>query len=398
MDERNNITVTDDDTVDLLDLLIVVLKRKRIILGFTFGLAFLTAIISLIMPEIYKASAKIFPVTASESGVSQLLGQLGGMAGISMPESKGSPYLYVEMLKSNTILDEIIKKFNLKELYDTDTMDDTREALLDKASFSVDKQSNIITISVYDCDPSRSAKMANFFVDKLIEFTNNLALTEASKKRVFFEKQLKEAFTKLQEAESRLAEFQSKTGILKIDEQTKALIEAIATFKAKIVEKEVELQVLSTFLTPDNPRFKKLEEELRGLKEKLREFEEKKQKRFDPLISAKMISSEGLEYLRRMREVKFNETLYSILLKQYEAARLEEAKEKDVIQVIDRAIPPEKRAKPKRTLMVLIAAFSGFFVSLFFVFVLEFLEKAKHDPESGEKVKLLKMYAGLTRK
>ncbi len=396
MEEKNILAEVEDDEISLIDLLVIIFKRKNLILGFTFSIALCTAVISLMLPEIYKGSAKIVPSTASASKTSAILSQLGGLAagmigGVSLQESSD---FYAQLLKSQAILDKVIDRFDLKKLYNQDTLDGTREALLDNTSFDVDRKSNIITVSVYDKDPVRAAEMANFFVDELIKFTNKLALTEASRKRVFFEQQLKETFKKLQEAESKFASFQAKTGVLKIEDQTKALIQAIANFKAKIVEKEIELKVLKTYLTEDNPRFKKLKEELKGMKEKLKEFERKKQEKFDPFLSAQVIPSEGLEYLRRLRELKFYESLYSIMLKQYEAAKLEEAREKDVIQIIDRATPPEKRAKPKRRLMVMIATVSGFFISLFIAFLLEFFENAKKDPALSEKMELLKKYAG----
>jgi tyrosine-protein kinase Etk/Wzc len=383
----------DNDEINLLDLLIVLLKRKRLILGITFISALITAIVSLIMPPVYRAETSLLPPQPSSSMALQALSQLaGGVAGIGAEVLgiKTPADLYAGLLKSNTVLDRIIDRFKLMELYDKEYRIDARKALLDNIEVNVDKKSNIITISVEDKDPVRAAQMANAFVEELKALTKGLAITEASQRRLFFEEQLKETKLALIKAEEDLKKFQEKTGAIKVEEQAKAVIEGIATLRAQIAAKEVEIKVMKTYSTPYNPDLQRAEEALRAMKAELQKLEAKEGKNPDPLMPTGRMPEVGMEYLRKLRELKFNETLYDLLLKGYETARLDEARDAVVIQVVDKAIPPDKRAKPKRTLMVLVAAFTGFFLSIFIALFIEYKEKASQDPEQKERIEAIR--------
>ncbi|MBM4137824.1 MAG: hypothetical protein FJ241_13505 [Nitrospira sp.] len=193
--------------------------------------------------------------------------------------------------------------------------------------------------------------------------------------------------------------FQEKTGALQIDEQAKAAIEGIANLRAQIAAKEVELKVMKTYSTPNNPDLQKAEEALRGMKVELSKLEVKGGSRApDPLMPTGRMPAVGTEYIRKLREVKFNETLYELLLNQYELARLDEAKDAAIIQVIDKAVPPEKKAKPKRALMVVLATFMGFFCSIFVAFFMEYKERESSNPENRERFETLKRYIRFRRK
>jgi tyrosine-protein kinase Etk/Wzc len=383
----------DNDEINLLDLLIVLLKRKRLILGITFISALITAIVSLIMPPVYRAETSLLPPQPSSSMALQALSQLaGGAAGIGAEVLgiKTPADLYAGLLKSNTVLDRIIDRFKLMELYDKEYRIDARKALLDNIEVNVDKKSNIITISVEDKDPVRAAQMANAFVEELKALTKGLAITEASQRRLFFEEQIKDTKLALIKAEEDLKKFQEKTGAIKVEEQAKAVIEGIATLRAQIAAKEVEIKVMKTYSTPYNPDLQRAEEALRAMKAELQKLEAKEGKNPDPLMPTGRMPEVGMEYLRKLRELKFNETLYELLLKGYETARLDEARDAVVIQVVDKAIPPDKRAKPKRTLMVLVATFTGFFLSIFIAFFIEYKEKASQDPEQKERIEAIR--------
>jgi tyrosine-protein kinase Etk/Wzc len=383
----------DNDEINLLDLLIVLLKRKRLILGITFMSALITAIVSLIMPPVYRAETSLLPPQPSSSMALQALSQLaGGAAGIGAEVLgiKTPADLYAGLLKSNTVLDRIIDRFKLMELYDKEYRIDAREALLDNIEVNVDKKSNIITLSVEDKDPVRAAQMANAFVEELKALTKGLAITEASQRRLFFEEQLKDTKLALIKAEEDLKKFQEKTGAIKVEEQAKAVIEGIATLRAQIAAKEVEIKVMKTYSTPYNPDLQRAEEALRAMKAELQKLEAKEGKNPDPLMPTGRMPEVGMEYLRKLRELKFNETLYELLLQGYETARLDEARDAVVIQVVDKAIPPDKRAKPKRTLMVLVATFTGFFLSIFIAFFIEYKEKASQDPEQKERIEAIR--------
>jgi len=250
---------------------------------------------------------------------------------------------------------------------------------------------------VQDKDPKRAADMANAFVEELKNLNKGLAITEASQRRLYYEEQLKDTKDALIKAENEMKAFQEKTGALRIDEQAKAIIGGIADLKAKVAAKEVELKVLRSFATPQNPDYQRVEEELKALRNELKKLEANEKGGHDPIMPTGRIPSVGLEYFRKLREVKFNETLYELLLKQYELAKLDEARDAVLIQVIDKATPPDKRFKPKRTSMVIIATFSALFISIFLCFILEFYENIQKDDENRERMEKLKRYLKIKR-
>lgn len=398
MENQINIPPANDEEINLLDLLIVLAKRKGLILGITFGAAIITAVVSLIMTPIYKAETKILPPQqGSSSMASQLVGQLGGLAGLAGGAIglKTSNDLYIALLKSRPILDNIIDKFKLMELYKAKYREDARKTLGSALKAQDDKKSGIISIGVEDKDPKMAADIANTFVEELRDYNKKLALTEASQRRLFFEEQLKDAKEALIKSEEAMQGFQEKTGALKIDDQAKAVIEGIAQLRAQIAAKEIELRVMRSFATAQNPDLQRVEAELGGLKAEMAKLETRGGSGYDPLMPTGRMPQVGTDFIRRMRDLKYNETLYEIMAKQYEMAKLDEAKDAAIIQVIEKAIPPEKKIKPKRSQMVMIATVTGFFLSVFAAFFMEFLEKTKADPNTREGLERLKRFSGL---
>ncbi|MFN3740423.1 MAG: GumC family protein [Thermodesulfovibrionales bacterium] len=382
------------DEINLLDLFVVLLKHKRLIITITTGIALITAIISLILPPIYRAETRILPPQTSSTSALGMLSALGGEAGLagSLLGIKTPSDLYAGLLKSNSVVDRIIERFKLKEIYDKEYLIDTRKELLDNIDITVDTKSSIITLSVDDKDPVRAAEIANAFVEELKNLTRGLAITEASQRRLFFEEELKNTKLNLARTEEEFRRLQERTGAIKVEEQAKAIIEGIAELRAQIAAKEVELRVMRTYSTPNNPDLQKAEEALRAMKAELQKLEERGGKNPDPLIPTGRLPEVGIEYIRKLRDLKFNETLYELLTKAYETARLDEARDAVVIQVIDKAIPPDKRARPKRTLMVIIATFTGFFISVFLAFIANYKDRMLEDPENRKRLETIKGY------
>ncbi|GAB4439787.1 MAG: Wzz/FepE/Etk N-terminal domain-containing protein [bacterium] len=380
-----------EDEINLLDLFLVIAKRKRLVLYITFGAAILTAIISLIMTPIYKAETRILPPQSSGSGMAaQLISQMAGGLDLGSIAGKTPADLYVGMLKSRTITDKIIDRFDIMQEKEFKFRDDARNYVLNLVEAQTEKKSGFITIAVEDKDPKRAADMANAYVEELKNFTKGLAISEASQRRLFYEEQLKDTKEALMKAENDMKAFQEKTGALRIDEQAKAIISGIADLRAKIAAKEVELKVLRSFTTPQNPDYQKVEEELKGLKIELARLESNEKRGHDPIMPTGRIPGVGVDYFRKLRELKFNETLYELLLKQYELAKLDESKDAVLIQVVDRAVPPDKRFKPKRRMMVMVATATGFFLSIFICFIMEFIDKMNQDAESRQKLAHIK--------
>jgi len=399
MQNTDNETPDMEDEINLLDYLVVILKRKKIIVGITLACAIITAVISLIMTPIYRAETRILPPQQSSSGISaQILSQFGG-AGSLIGSSLGinNPNdVYVGMLKSRTVYDRIIDKFDLMNLYDVEYKDDARKELDNAVDVSSGKD-EIITVSVEDEDPKRATDMANAFIDELKNLTRKLAVTEASKRRLFFEKQLGKVKENLIKSEEAMQSFQEKTGAISIEDQATSVIESIAGLRAQIAAEEVALKVMKTYMKPRNPDFQKAVEKLGGMKEQLHKLEAKRASTSDPLVPTGNMPRVGTGYIRKLREVKYNETLFEIMAKQYEIARVDESRNAVVIQVLDKALPPDKKAKPKRALMVAVATFVGFFISIFVAFLMEYVKRASDAPENKETIEMIRKYASIRR-
>jgi uncharacterized protein involved in exopolysaccharide biosynthesis len=281
----------------------------------------------------------------------------------------------------------------LTELFETDTRLHTRQALSDISDINADKKSNIITIKITDKEPQRAADMANAFVEELIKLNNKLAVTDANQRRLFYEAQLKDSREALARAEESMKDFMETTGAIRIEGQAGAIFEGIAALRAQTAAKEIQLKVMKTYATPFNRDVKQAEEELAGIREQLKNLEAKGSAHYgNTVIPTDQIPALGTEYLRKYREFKFQEALYELLTKQYEAARLDEANNVTTIQVIDAATVPDSKVKPKRALIVIVATMVGFFLSVFLAFLAEFWEKRKDDQEFQEKYTKLTEY------
>ena len=394
MEENPNKTEYVDDEINLLDYLIVLVKRKKLIAYITLGAMLITAMYSYSLPNVYRAETKIMPPQqASQGSMSQLMSQLGGAGGIvGLPsgDSKSTSDLYIALLKTNNILDRMIDRFDLMKFYKAKSRVGPRGALSGAVYAKEDKKSGIITIAVEDKDPKRAAQFANAFVVELKAVNKGLAVGEASHRRLFYEEQLENVKKKLVTAEEDMKAFQEKSGILNVEHQAFVAISNIAGIKAGIAAKEIDLRVLRTYSTSNNPDVKKLEEAIKGMKAEVNNLQIKNKIEYDPIMPSQEAPGAALEYLRKFRDAKFYQTLYEFLVKQHEAAKIDEAKDASIIQVVDKAEPPEQGFKPNRRQMVMVAGVVGFLLSIFAAFIMEYTEKVSYNPENKERIDEIK--------
>ena len=352
-----------DDEISLLDIAIVLAKHKKLVLGLPLLAAIITAGITLLMPNWYTATTKLLPPQQSQSNAVAILGQLGALSGGASTALglKNPSDIFVAMLKSRTVADAIIDRFKLKELYEEKYSQDTRKALAKNVDIAAARD-GVITIEVDDKSPKRAADMANAYVEELEKLTRRLAVGEAGQRRLFFEQQLKQAKDDLTQAETQLTKFQVEKKVLNPQGQASLAISAAAGLQAQIAAKEVQLAALRSFATAENPDLLRAQEELGGLRSQLAKVGRGGSgDSGDVLLSIGKAPQEGVEYLRKFREVKYYETLFELLAKQFEIAKIDEAKEATLIQVLDIAVAPERKSAPKRGAYVLavfcVAAF-----------------------------------------
>lgn len=298
----------DEDEIKLLDLLIVLAKHKKRIIGVTLAAALLAVGYALSLPNIYTATAKILP-PQSQSSASAMLSQLGGLAGMagSSLGIKNPNDLYIAMLKSRSLMEKVVKRVDLQKVYGQETLNGAMSALEGSAVISSDKGGFII-VEVSDKDPQLAANLANIFIEELNKLLQTYSLTDAAQKRTFFDQQLRQAKDRLTDAE------------LALDK------------------------------TPNT----------------------------------------SLKYLDALRNLKYQEAVWEMLAKQFEMAKLDEAKDFPLIQVLDKATPPEKKSKPKRSTIIILATLAAFFLAVIWAFISEALARSGSDPEQGARLQELR--------
>jgi len=376
-----------EQEVNLLELVTLFLKRKMFIVGGTLAFVVVIEVCCLVMSPVFDTAATLMPPQQSSAASALILGQLGGAAAgmlSSMGATTTTGDLYVGLVKINPILDPIIDRFKLIELYDKDTREETRKKILDDILNPVnDTVSGIVSITVSDIDPQRGANIANAFVEELTKVFDRVSNTDGGKRRIFFEKELRKAHEALADAEVALQGFSENTGVIKMDDQSSAVIQGIAALKAQIAAQEVQLRVMKSYATISNPDLKKAEEQLGGLQDQLKKLEEKEEKfSANPIMPTGQIPELGTEYIRILREFKFRQDLWDILVKQYEAARLDEAREALVVQVIGQATPSDKKVRPSLGLIGIVAFVMGLFLFTLAGFAQEYVERVGENPKN----------------
>ncbi|HEY9140074.1 MAG TPA: Wzz/FepE/Etk N-terminal domain-containing protein [Bryobacteraceae bacterium] len=376
----------------LLDLLLALAERKRFILAMACAGALIMTAVAFLLPPMYTATTTIMPPQQQQSMASALLGQLGPLAAVAAAGSnlgiKTPSDLYVAILGSRTIADDLIQKFDLRQIYDAPTISEARKVLADRSSFSTAKDP-LIKISVEDRDPKRAAALANAYLDELYKQNSRLALTESAQRRLFFECQMDAQKKSLADAEAVLRATQERTGVLQVTAQVESIIQSMARLRAEIAGREVALSSLKSAATPQNPEVVREEAELAMLRQQLQKLEASNDPSApgDPMIPTSRVPRVGLEYVRALRDLKYNETLFELLAKQYEAARIDEAKEAPIIQVVDRAVPPERKSWPPRAAFPLAGALiCGILACL----IAAVTSSRLRDPRDADKLSLLK--------
>lgn len=376
-----------EEGISLLDLAIVVAKHKRLVLALPLVAAVLAIIASGLMTPIYTATTKILPPQQSQSTASALLAQLGGIAGLAGGTGgfKNPNDIYVGMLKSRTVADALVQRFDLKSVYEQQLLTSARTILAGQSDISAGKD-GIISIEVDDRDPKRAAEIANGYVDELFKLTKTLAVTESSQRRLFFERQLSQAKDNLAKAESAAKAAIDRGGVVKVDDQGRAMVETTARLRAQISVKEVQISAMRSFAAEGNPELQKAQLELEALKRETAKFEGTDG---GPRAKEAASSNKGIDNLSLLRDMKYYETIYELLAKQYEVAKIEEAKDSSIIQVMDKAIVPERKSKPGRTKIVLFATAAALFAAILWAFFAESLTAARLDPRKASRLQEL---------
>ena len=378
--------------IDLIDVLIILAKSKVMILIWTLAAVLMTAISVVFLPNMYTATTTILPPQQSQSALTAMLGQLTSIAKLNDSDLDFSnpADLFIGMFNSHTVEDRLVDRFDLRKVYGVKHYQDARKEL-ERRSYIVAEREGLISINVTDRDPVRAANLANAYVDEFHKLNSDLGISEASQRRVFYEQRLASEREDLSLAEMALKQAQERTGLLQPDAQTRAIIDSVADMRAQVALNEVQLQGMRTYATQENPEVVREREKLASLRSELAKLERDTGDvgNGNLEVPTQKLPQAELEYFRRARDMKYHETLYELLNKQLEAARIDEAKDAVVVQVVDRAVEPEKKSAPARVLIVLIVAVAAFLLSCVGVLVSEILRRKKEDPYERARLSLL---------
>ena len=378
----------DESEISLLDLALVLAENIRVLILAPLAAGFVALGMAFQIQPTFTATTRILPPQQQQSAAAGLVSQLGALSGLAGAAAgiTSSAETYIALINSWTVADRLVERFKLKDLYQVEFGMDARKALAGRTRVTTNKKDGVIVIEVDDHDPGRAADLANAYVDELRSLNQNFAVTEAAQRRLFFENQLKRAKDDLTQSEVALQGSGVSEAALRTEPAS--ALAMVAELRAKITMQEVALASMRGFMAEANPKFKRVQQELAALRAQLAKAAESE--------SPKAGGSDA-EYITKYRDFKYHEMLFDLMVKQYEAARLDEAREGAVLQVIDAARPPERKSKPKKALIAVLTTMLAFFVVALALFVRRALRNAAADPETAPKLAQLRECLRLRR-
>ena len=378
MSENLDVQQTQEDEISLLDLLQTIVDNLRLLVLGPLAVGFTALGFSFLIEPTYTAKTQFLPPQQQQSAAASMLaslGSLGGLAG-AVGGIKNPADQFIAYMKSVTLQDSLIERFKLLERYEVKTKTDARLELAGSVRTASGKD-GLISVEVDDKDPKFAAELANAHVEELGKLLGKLATTEAQQRRLFFEKQLTLAKDKLIQSEIALKATGVSGSVLKSNPAS--AVAAVAGLQAAVTAQEVKLGAMRGYLAETAPDFKQAMNELVNLRAQLGKQEK------DTPSSGTKATSEG-DYITKFREFKYHETLFELFSKQFELAKVDEAREGAVIQVLDTAQPPERKSKPKKALIAIIATLATGFALLLFVFIRQALHNSGQNSESANKL------------
>jgi tyrosine-protein kinase Etk/Wzc len=348
----------DTDEISLLDILNVIKNNLALLIAGPLLVGLIALGITFLIPPTFTASTSFLPPQQQQSASASLLASLGSLGGLASAATglKNPNDQFIAFLKSRRVEDKLVERFKLIERYKVSLLTDARIALEGRTRITSGKD-NLITIEVDDRDPAFAAELANAQVEELGSLIQRLALTEAQQRRAFFENQLLSTKDKLTKAEQALRSTGVNSSALKSNPAT--AVAAVARMQAEIAAQEVKISSMRGYLAETAPMYRQASADLSALRSQLGKLER----------PSEVASSNDSDYVARFRDFKYYETLFELFAKQFELAKVDESREGSRIQILDIAQAPEKKSKPKKAQIALMAALATGMLLLLFVFI-----------------------------
>lgn len=389
-----NSEMDTQDRTNLLEYLMVLIRYRRFMFLNTLAVCLIVALISLLLPSWYTAHTTILPPEKETPLIGLTPSLLGGFAAggeMALPLMATPSDVIAVMLRSRSVGEKILEKTDLMQVYQTNSREQGLRELASHMTVKVTPE-GMVSLDFEDRDGERAALVANLFIQEVDLINRAANNSRARNTRLFIQERIEKTQKDLTLAEENLRGFQELHKTVSLDEQMKTAIQTAANLKAEMVLNEIELNVLGQNLSPSHPQIRQLRSRISQIRKQLEKLEfgdqdaapEQNQVLDVPFSEVPKLS---LELARLTRDLKIQEAIFELLSQQYEEARIQEAKDTPTIQVLDRAIPPEKRSRPRRALMVVMAAVASLFVGTIFVLGLEYLKTSqKRNPEEFTKI------------
>lgn len=360
----------EEDSVDLTALVQALRRGKRTIFGATLAAFAIATVVAFLLPFRYTSVVSFIPpnLNNSSSMASIVGGQLSALgAGDVLGGMRNPGDLYSGILRSRSIADELINRFDLMHVFGVKKVSQAEAILGSSTVVAADAKTLIVTVEVTARSPELAHDLASAYMDALRETNGRLALNQSSQRRLFFGQQLEKEKNDLEDAEVGLRKTEEQSGLIAPSGQTESEIRTIADTQAQIAMREVELAALRDSATEQNPEVIRLRSEIGDLQGQLSRLQRGSSSASVGVIPTSKVPELQLEYIRKEREVKYHEALFDMLSKQFEAARLDEARDAPVLQVLDAASYPDTKSAPKRSYYMLGGLLFGLIASSIWV-------------------------------
>lgn len=371
-----------EDGIRFVDYVLLVWRYKWLVFGICVISSLTTFVVTLRMPKVYVSATTL--LTPREGGGGNLLsglasaGVLQQIPGLSVPSLTPNRDVIISILKSRTVAEAIASEFQLQERYHAKFLHDAIDQLQAGTSVSLSKE-GVIAVEVSETDAMLAARIANAYIDHLDLLVTRFGSGEAGRQKVFIGEQLARSQRDLAVAEDSLRRFQERNRAIVLQEQTRGAIDAAARLKGEMMAAEVQLQVMRNFATDTNPEVVSLKGRIEEMRRQLAQMQygdesvsRNRGGRQEIYVPFAKVPGVSLELARQTRDVKVQETLVTLLAQQFEQAKIAEARDMPLVQVLDRAVPAVRHSRPSKRLNVAIAGVLSLAFSLFLIFILEY--------------------------
>ncbi len=375
-----------------VEFLVMTVKYRK----FLFWLVFISTIgattYALLAPKWYKSVASVLPAERTDflsslSGLNNLVKNFSATGGgLSALTSLDESDKYVAIVKSATVRDDVIRKFDLRNVYDLE--DDYYEKVIKEYESNVEIEiadEGNLTVTVYDKDPQRAADMANFMMERLNDINTELSITTAKANREFIEKRYLQNNHEIDSLENAMQNFQTKYGIVSMTDQVEASIKAMTTIYASLAEKEIEFNVLERTYSSSHPLVQSAKIEIEELNKKINQINagvDSSQQELNLIIPFKKAPKLGNEYIKIYRNLEVQYKILEFVTPLYEQAKVEEVRNTPSVLLLDKAYPADRKAKPKILLYFLLSFVISTSVAFIILIVIESFHRIRNADSS----------------